>query len=270
MKLIILAFILSLYLHFLLFSQVEKKEDIKQSASTSKNINKSSIKYVKLMPKATQKPVEKPKPKEIKKPEVEKTKPKNFKVVDKKKIIPQKKKPVVKKAKKLVPKPVKRVEVKPSPTKQIPKKVQIKPQEKRKTVPNKSLENFLLAEPIPLDKNMLDDITKSYLRLYGEEYNSFTKVQKVYLQKNLKNIGRITQKYLKYPRIAVRTGQQGMNIVEFFLHPNGDISDLKLSNSSGFTSLDKNTIETIEIAYKDYPRPKTKTKVKIYVYYKLY
>jgi protein TonB len=117
---------------------------------------------------------------------------------------------------------------------------------------------------------MLDDITKSYLRLYGEEYNSFTKVQKVYLQKNLKNIGRITQKYLKYPRIAIRTGQQGMNIVEFFLHPNGDISDLKLSNSSGYTSLDKNTIETIEIAYKDYPRPKTKTKVKIYVYYKLY
>lgn len=61
-----------------------------------------------------------------------------------------------------------------------------------------------------------------------------------------------------------------MNIVEFFLHPNGDISDLKLINSSGYSSLDKNSIETIEIAYKDYPRPNEKTKIKIYVYYKLY
>ncbi|TLP40489.1 energy transducer TonB [Arcobacter arenosus] len=270
MKLIILAFILSLSLHFLFFSSLEKKEEIKQSASTSKKINKSSINYVKLMPKPVQKPIEKSEPKKVVKPEVKKTNPKNFKVVDKKKIVPQQKKPIAKEAKKIIPKPVKKVEVKPTPTKQIPKKTEIKPQEKRKTIPNKSLENFLLAEPIPLDKNMLDDITKSYLRLYGEEYNSFTKVQKVYLQKNLKNIGRITQKYLKYPRIAIRTGQQGMNIVEFFLHPNGDISDLKLSNSSGYTSLDKNTIETIEIAYKDYPRPKTKTKVKIYVYYKLY
>lgn len=117
---------------------------------------------------------------------------------------------------------------------------------------------------------MLDDITKSYINLYGEEYNSFTKVQKVFLQKNLKDIGRITQSYLRYPHIAVRTGQQGMNIVEFTLHPNGDISDLKISNTSGYSSLDENTVETIEYAYKDYPRPKTATKIKIYVYYKLY
>jgi len=61
-----------------------------------------------------------------------------------------------------------------------------------------------------------------------------------------------------------------MNIVEFTLHPNGDISDLKISNSSGYSSLDENTIETIEYAYKDYPRPKSPTKIKIYVYYKLY
>ena len=95
-------------------------------------------------------------------------------------------------------------------------------------------------------------------------------MRKVFLQRNLKNIGQVTEKYLKYPYIAKRTSQEGMNIVEFILHPNGDISKLKLSSSSGFTSLDKNTIYTIKIAYKDYPRPKTDTKVKIYVYYKLY
>lgn len=257
MKLIILAFILSLSLHFILFSPFDKKEESKNSASTSKNNNKSSVQYVRLMSKKVTK--EKPK-----KEKVKKTQAKTYKKVEK--IIPQKKKARKKEAKKIIPKPIEKIEVRPSPTKKIP----IKPQEKRKTIPKKSLENFLLAEPVPLDTVMLDDITKSYIKLYGEEYNSFTKVQKVYLQKNLKNIGRITQKYLRYPTIAAKTNQQGMNIVQFFLHPNGDISELKMINSSGYSSLDKNSIETIEFAYKDYPRPKTKTKVKIYVYYKLY
>lgn len=262
MKLIILAFILSLSLHFFLFSSYKKNEESKQSASTSKNITKSKVNFVKLVSKPQQ-VVEKVEPKKV---EIPKEAPKDFKVVEAKKIIPQTKKPAIKKATTIIPNPIKKVEVKPSPTKNVP----IKPQEKRQTIQKKSLENFLLNEPVPLDQNMLDDITKSYLRLYGEEYNSFTKVQKVYLQKNLKNIGRITQKYLRYPSIAIRTGQQGMNIVEFFLHPNGDITDLKLVNSSGYSSLDKNSIETIEIAYKDYPRPDEKTKIKIYVYYKLY
>ena len=265
MKIIILAFILSLSLHFLLISKINKKENIQEKPSSSKEVKKSSVNFVRILPKAQVKQA----PKQVQKVEEvkpQKITPKNYKKVEVKKIIPQKRKKPVKKAKKIIPKPIKKVEVKPTPTKQVP----IKPQEKRKTIPKRSLENFLLADPVPLDKNMLDDITKSYINLYGEEYNSFTKVQKVYLQKNLKNIGKITQKYLRYPSIAVRTGQQGMNIVEFFLHPNGDISDLKLINSSGYNALDKNSIETIEIAYKDYPRPKSKTKIKIYVYYKLY
>jgi len=83
-------------------------------------------------------------------------------------------------------------------------------------------------------------------------------------------IGKITQRYLQYPEISAKTGQSGVNVVEFTLHPNGDISDLRISDSSYFTALDKNTIETIQIAYKDYPRPKEPTKIKIFVNYILY
>ena len=269
MKLIILAFILSISLHILIFSPIkEKKKEIEQAPSTSKHVNKSAVRYVRLQRSLAQKQnITKKAIPEVKKTTVKPT-PKIYKKVEKKKIIPQKK-TIVKKPKKIIPKPVKKVIVKPTYTKELPKKI-IKPQKKRQTVNKKSLENFLISEPVPLDVDMLDVITQKYIKLYGEEYNSFTKVQKVYLQKNLKNIGRITQKYLRYPAIAVRTGQQGMNIIQFVLYPNGDISDLTLSNSSGYQSLDKNTIETIEIAYKDYPRPKTKTKIKIYVYYKLY
>ncbi len=70
---------------------------------------------------------------------------------------------------------------------------------------------------------MLDEITKSYINLYGEEFNSFTKVQKVFLQKNLKDIGKITERYLRYPSIAVRTRQQGMNVIQFYLYQMGGI-----------------------------------------------
>ncbi|WP_072681872.1 TonB family protein [Arcobacter sp. LA11] len=270
MKLIIFAFILSLTIHILLFSPLtQKKEELKQNPSTSKYVKKSSVQYVRLQPKIIPSPniikkVEIVKP--IQKKIIPKKKLKTYKKVEKKNIKPQKRKKIVKKPKIIIPKPIKKVETRPSFTKQVP----IKPQKKRQTIPKKSLENFLLADPVPLDRRLLDDITKSYLKLYGEEYNSFTKVQKVYLQKNLKNIGRITERYLKYPAIAVRTRQHGMNIVQFNLHPNGNISDLRLSHSSGHSSLDKNTIETIEYAYKDYPRPKTVTKIKIYVSYNLY
>lgn len=268
MKLIILAFILSITLHILFFSPFDKiKEETKAPASTSKKVDKTSkanVRYVKLVQKVqeVQKPVKKPEAKKIEKPKQEKLK--TYKKVEK--VTPQKKVQKVTKPKKIIPKPIEKVEIRPTPTKQVP----VKAQRKRETIPKKSLENFLLAQPEPVDIQMLDDITKSYLKLYGEEYNNFTKVQKVFLQNNLRNIGRITEKYLRYPKIAVRTRQQGMNIVEFFLHPSGDISDLKLFNSSGYSVLDKNSLETIEIAYKDYPRPKTKTKIRIYVYYNLY
>jgi len=261
MKLIILAFILSITLHFLFLTKIDTpKKQLLDKPSSSKKIDKSSVHFVKLQPKLQ--PKVEPK-KQIKKKTKKIERPKKYKEVKvpKKKII---KRQVVKKAKKIQKKPNTKLEARPNFTKDIPKTSREKDIEKR------SLENFLLAEPVPLDKELLDDITKSYINLYGEEYNSFTKVQKVYLQKNLKDIGRITQRYLRYPHIAVRTGQQGMNIVEFILHPNGDISDLRITNSSGYSSLDKNTIETIEYAYKDYPRPKTATKIKIYVYYKLY
>jgi len=116
----------------------------------------------------------------------------------------------------------------------------------------------------------LDPITQSYIKLYGNQYFKFSKEQKRYLKSNLSLIGKITKKYLRYPDISIRTNQSGINIIEFILHPNGDITNLKLLDSSGFTALDKNTIKTIELAYKEYPRPSEDTKIRIYITYILY
>ncbi len=116
----------------------------------------------------------------------------------------------------------------------------------------------------------LDTLTKSYIKLYGNEYFNLSHTQRKYLKENLNLIGRITQQYLRYPSIAIRTRQSGTNIVEFILKPNGDIANLKITGSSSYSSLDRNTIKTIKIAYKDYPRPKENTKVKIFVKYIFY
>jgi protein TonB len=273
MKLIILAFILSISLHFLFFSALKEENKPKQTPSSSMEKKKSSVQYVRLMPKKLPKKAKKQNPKQknkvlVKKELIKKTKPKTFKKVQKKKIIPQKKKRVVKKAKKIIPKTAKKTTIKPSKT----KPAVIKPQKKRETV-KKSLENFLSEEPIPLDRSMLDNITKSFLKVYGKEYDEFTKVQKVFLQNNLKIFRDITQKVINrlgYPALAARLRLSGSNIVEFIFHPDGNISDLKLSLNAEYKVFDKFTIELIEFAHKDYPRPKVPTKIKFVVNYKVY
>lgn len=103
--------------------------------------------------------------------------------------------------------------------------------------------------------------------LYGEEFGDLGTAQKDFIKNNLKNIGRITQQYLRYPRVAAYFEQSGVNAVEFYLHPNGDITDLKIIKSSGLNSFDAGTLNTIRLAYKDYPRPAEKTLIRIHVTY---
>jgi len=109
--------------------------------------------------------------------------------------------------------------------------------------------------------------------LYGGEFDTYSHTQKKFIRNNLGTIHRITQRTLTrngYPDIAVRTRQQGTNVVSFYLHPNGDISGLRLKTHIGYQALDDNTLEVIRIAYKDYPLPNKKTKIIFYVRYSMY
>lgn len=103
--------------------------------------------------------------------------------------------------------------------------------------------------------------------IYGESFESLSQSERKFIENNLQNIGKITQRYLRYPRTAGRLGQSGDNIVEFYLHPNGDISELKLISQSGYSMLDENSIHTIRLAYKDYPYPSERTLIRIRVFY---
>lgn len=250
MKTIIIATILSIFLHLLtLYLLGEKKlsKNLQKPNSSSKTIDKQSIKFITL--KAKQKNTKK---KVIKKKTNNQIRKDKYKKVNK--IVKTAKREVLKKeAKEVKVKTKKIVEVTPKYSKLNPTKLQ-----------KQTLEDFLST---PKNINDIDMLTQSYIKLYGEEFNSFTKVQKVFLKNSLKTIGQITQKYLEYPDIAIRLFLEGKNIVEFFLYPNGDIKDLRITNSSGHSFFDKNTLSAIKTAYKDYPKPKEITKIKIYVNY---
>ncbi|WRD92728.1 energy transducer TonB [Helicobacter pylori] len=215
------------------------------------------------IPPTPPKPIEKPKPKPKPKPEPKKPdhKHKALKKVEKveeKKVVEEKKE-----EKKIVEEKVEQ--------KVEHKKVEEKKPVKKEFDPNQL--SFLpkeVAPPRQENNKGLDNQTRRDIdELYGEEFGDLGTAEKDFIRNNLRDIGRITQKYLEYPQVAAYLGQDGTNAVEFYLHPNGDISDLKIIIGSEYKMLDDNTLKTIQIAYKDYPRPKTKTLIRIRVRYYL-
>ena len=107
-------------------------------------------------------------------------------------------------------------------------------------------------------------------QLYGSEFDTYSPQQKKFLKANLGRIHMLTQRALVrngYPEVSVRMGQEGVNIVSFYLHPNGNITELRLEKAIGYTALDENTLRVIRIAYSEYPLPQMRTKIKFYVNY---
>lgn|GEM_PF-290835 len=114
---------------------------------------------------------------------------------------------------------------------------------------------------------------REFRALYKDEFDHYSKNQKRFIRNNLNRIQAITQYHLTrrgYPLFAAQQHMQGVNVVEFYLHPNGDISGLKIIGSSGFGVLDDNSLDTIRAAYKDYPLPKETTKIRFYIHYRIY
>ena len=177
-------------------------------------------------------------------------------------------------AKKEIKKEIKKPKVKKKPVKK--RVVKRRPQRKKS---NNPLANALMGSGSSMYPSQRSSASsgsysaKMINQLYGKEFDTFSPTEKKFIKQNLGLIHRITQRTLTrngYPEIAVRTRQQGTNVVSFYLHPNGDISKLRLKTKIGYAALDNNTLEVIRIAYKDYPLPNKKTKIVFYVQYSIY
>lgn len=260
MKIIILAFIISISVHFLLLKKYKDNEFINNTQKEEKVLKKSDVKFVKLK---KEEPI-------INKTVQEKVESKVEPVIEKKVEKKIENKIESLKPKKEIQKKVennKRIDIEKS--KELQKKIlneQIV--NEKESIQDKTLEGFL-SQKQPVNKEILNELQK----LYGEEYDKFTKVQKAYLEKNLNNFQTITQRVLNrlgYPPLAAKLKIGGVNIIEFMFHPDGSITDLRVLDSSGYAVLDDYSLELIEIAYKDYPKPQTSTKLRFNVQYRLY
>lgn len=115
-------------------------------------------------------------------------------------------------------------------------------------------------------------INSSIKELYGEEFSKLTAGQQKYIIDNQEVMRRITQEVLtRVARVNIprEFNANRVNIIEFYLHPNGDMSDFKFLKNSGYYVLDDTTKETIEYAYSRYPRPTEKILIRYNVYYNM-
>jgi len=115
-------------------------------------------------------------------------------------------------------------------------------------------------------------ISDSIQRLYGDKFNELSEGEQRYILDNQEVMRRITQGVLdRYgrSRIPDNIRTQDTNMIEFYLHPNGSISDIRFLKNSQLSILDDTTKEVIELAYAKYPRPQQKTLIRYRVFYNL-
>ena len=146
----------------------------------------------------------------------------------------------------------------------------------RKPQPKKEFSLYdSLSRPDETAKKSLQSTIKStdsVQKLYGDKFGELSAGEQKYILDNHEAMRRITQGVLNrygHSRIPDNLKANDINMVEFYLHPDGSISGMRLLKNSQFSILDDTTQETIEIAYKDYPRPEQKTYIRYRVWYNL-
>jgi outer membrane biosynthesis protein TonB len=115
-------------------------------------------------------------------------------------------------------------------------------------------------------------INSNIKELYGDEFGKLTPGQQKYIIDNQEIMRRITQEVLT--RVASVNLPRDLNVnkvnvIEFYLHPNGDMTGFKFLQKSDYFVLDDTTKETIEYAYSKYPRPTEVILIRYNVFYNL-
>ena len=161
--------------------------------------------------------------------------------------------------------------------------------EKTKTIPPKKTSTFQKKDSSDLDwltedksaqiqpnrtekKSNGASAGKNIQELYGTDFGRLSEGQQKYILDNQEIMRRITQQVLN--RQASVSNIRGLNVnrsnvIEFYLHPNGDMTNFKFLQQSGYFILDDITKSTIEYAYSKYPRPTEKTLIRYNVFYNL-
>ncbi|MBN2869587.1 MAG: hypothetical protein JXK04_01365 [Campylobacterales bacterium] len=130
------------------------------------------------------------------------------------------------------------------------------------------------ADPSAQEKPLKSttQVTESIQRLYGDKFSELSEGEQKYILDNQEIMRRITQGVLdRYGRSRIPDSVRvnDTNMIEFYLHPDGSISDIRFLKNSRLSILDDTTKEVIELAYAKYPRPQQKTLIRYRVWYNL-
>ncbi len=187
-----------------------------------------------------------------------------------------------KKTKKIIKKTVKQPKVKPLPTKKsyIPVKKKTIQKEKKKPKKKQNKLSWLYEDKSAQEAKSVkkrtthnnSNISQNIKKLYGDEFGKLTPGQQQYILDNQEIMRRITQQVLnRVARVNIPRdlNVNRSNVIEFYLHPNGDMTGFRFLSKSGYYILDDTTKETIEYAYSRYPRPKETTLIRYNVFYNL-
>ena len=183
---------------------------------------------------------------------------------------------------KVVKKSIKQPKVKPLPTKKmyIPLEKKTKPKAIKKIEKKQNKLSWLYEDKSREEEKNTQkktsynnsNISQDIKKLYGDEFGKLTPGQQQYILDNQEIMRRITQQVLnRVARVNIPRdlNVNRSNVVEFYLHPNGDMTGFRFLSKSGYYILDDTTKETIEYAYSRYPRPKETTLIRYNVYYNL-
>ncbi len=228
---------------------VPKKAELMPQGKQLKKIQeKPFIKHTPKPPLQPQKPVTKVEPKKV-----EPTKPKTEPLPPEKPYIPVKEKPVVK--------------IDHNTTKPIEKE-----HKQLYSILSKKAENTTVDEKAEQTSKRESKLLSNIKDAYGETFGELSPGEQKYILDNQEIMRRITQQVLnRVGRVNIPQDMRvnSSNIVEFYLYPNGDISEIQFIDKSNFYILDDTTRETIEYAYSKYPRPEQKTRIRYKVGYYL-
>lgn len=123
-----------------------------------------------------------------------------------------------------------------------------------------------LPQVTPAERDILP---RSVLHHYGEAFFDLSAGEQHYIIDNLQRIRKINEVVgtrLLRDRHDDEIDPGDSNIVEFYLNPDGTISDLHLQKNRIGTLLDELTLQTIALAHPRYPRPEQTTLIRIRVY----
>lgn len=121
-------------------------------------------------------------------------------------------------------------------------------------------------------KQKVARFTQQIKEAYGSEWGKLSAGEQKYILDNQEIMRRLTQEQLyKTGSVDIPNNLRvnEINIIEFYLHPNGDMSDFKFVSNSNFYLLDDVTRDTIESVYSKYPRPQQKTLIRYKFWYNL-